>query len=72
MAESPDLNPIENLWSILDKKMKNRQCKTLDDLFKEIKRTWEQIDKKILENLVLSMPKRCQDVIDNNGYPIKY
>ena len=32
-AQSPDLNPIENLWSILDHRIKTRAPKNEEELF---------------------------------------
>ena len=33
---------------------------------------WYEIEPEILENLVESMPRRIQAVIDSNGNPTKY
>ena len=71
-AQSPDLNPIENLWSILDKVMKERKPNTKDELFKILKKGWEALKEGLLQRLVESMPKRCKEVINMRGYPIKY
>lgn len=71
-AQSPDLNPIENLWAIVDKNESKRQCTNAADLFDTMKRAWEQIPTQTLVNLVRSMPKRCKLVIKTKGYPIKY
>ena len=69
---SPDLNPIENLWAILDKQLRARRCNTLDELFKTLQNGWNNLQLKTLQSLVASMPARCQAVIDANGYPTKY
>ena len=71
-AQSPDLNPIENLWKILNDKMKGRKPSNENDLFEMMKCAWENIDKKILEKLVGSMKARCEAVIESKGYPTKY
>ena len=71
-VQSPDLNPIENLWHILDKTMVNREDTTTEELFITVKEAWNNLDKNIFINLVKSMPKSCQIVINNNGLPIKY
>ena len=36
-AQSPDLNPIENLWSILDKRLQDRKPKNEAELFEMLK-----------------------------------
>jgi hypothetical protein len=36
-AQSPDLNPIENLWEIVDRRINREGCKNKDQLFNEVK-----------------------------------
>lgn len=71
-AQSPDLNPIENLWSILDQRLKRRQVNSCEELFKVLQTEWKVLPVELLENLVASMPARCQSVIDSKGWPTKY
>src|ERR1043165_4385 len=72
-GNSPDLNPIENLWSRLKrlvspKRPANREC-----LIAAIIECWfHVITNEHLHALVESMPRRCQAVIDARGYPTKY
>ena len=35
-SQSPDLNPIENLWSILDHKLRNRRPQNKEQLFEAL------------------------------------
>ena len=67
---SPDLNPIENLWSILEETMKSEkdQPKNIADLEKLLQRAWKKIKLDTLENLVKSMPDRVRDIVKNKGY----
>eukprot|EP01038_Epipyxis_sp_PR26KG_P017607 gene17607-24461_t len=71
-AQSPDLNPIENLWSIIDQKIKLRRPNNEEDLFEIIQNTWNNLDTTLLTKLADSMPARVRAVIANNGYPTKY
>ena len=71
-AQSPDLNPIENLWSILDQKMKKRTPNNADELFACIEEAWCNLDQDLLQRLAESMPNRCQAVLDAKGYATKY
>ncbi len=71
-AQSPDLNPIENLWSILDMMVKDRKPQTDDQLMEVLTNGWNSIEITKLNNLVESMQRRCEAVIANNGYPCNY
>lgn len=71
-SQSPDLNPIENLWHYIKQKITTTIGRTPNETFDEIKRIWDEIPKQILENLVQSMPHRLQEVVDNNGGNTSY
>ncbi len=40
-ANSPDVSPIENLWSIVKRKMRNKRPKNADELKATVKETWK-------------------------------
>ena len=69
---SPDLNPIENLWSVLDYKLRKRRPQNKEQLFQALSDGWNALDRDLLTQLVDSMPRRIQAVIDIDGYPTKY
>lgn len=71
-AQSPDLNPIENLWSIVDQRIDRSQASNKDALFQAIQEAWNAIPEEIIHNLVDSMPRRCQAAIAAKGYATKY
>jgi len=74
-ALSPDMNPIENLWGLLARKVYRngrRQFAHLDDLKKAILDSWATIGNDVLVKLADSMPKRCMDVIQSKGSKINY
>ena len=71
-SQSPDLNPIKNLWSYVDRQLQERNLKNEDELFNIIKQCWESLNVEILTALVESMPRRCLAVIESNGMPTKY
>lgn len=70
-AQSPDLNPIENLWEIVNKRV-DRTCSNKEALFDAVKEAWNNIPEETISNLIASMPKRCSEVIRNNGMHTKY
>ena len=68
-ANSQDLNPIENLWSILEEELKSEK-KTPHDLAsleKSLQAAWSRIKAGTLTNLILSMPDRIKSVIRARG-----
>lgn len=71
-AQSPDLNPIENLWEIVDQRIDRSNIRQKAQLMEEIKRAWKTISPDILTKLIQSMPRRCQAVIKNRGFATKY
>jgi transposase len=72
-GNSPDLNPIENLWQLVKNKINRQECSSLSALKEEILRVWnEVITPELCAKLVQSMPRRIAAVTKNHGYPIKY
>ncbi len=59
-ANSPDLNPIENLWGIVKRKKAT------------VKETWASIPPQQCHKLITSMPRRIKAVIKAKGAPTKY
>ena len=68
-AKSPDLSPIENVWSILVRRVyqNGRQFDNVSDLKKAISQEWAQINQIELENLIGTMNKRLIEVISKGG-----
>jgi hypothetical protein len=71
-SQSPDLNPIENLWSELDRVTKHRKPQNEEELMEVLTNAWNTLPVSYLHNLVDSMPRRMQAVLDNDGFPTKY
>ncbi|KAI2660251.1 Transposable element Tc1 transposase [Labeo rohita] len=71
-ANSPDLNPIENLWAIVKRKMRNKRSKNADELKATVKKTWASIAPQQCHRLITSMPRQIEAVIKAKGAPTKY
>ena len=71
-AQSPDLNPIEHLWDILDKKLRQHAITNIPQLKSVIETEWNEISADETSNLVNSMPRRLQAVRKAKGNPTKY
>lgn len=70
--QSPDLNPIENLWEIVNQRIDRNNVRNTNELFINIKEAWSSIPATIINNLIASMPRRCAAVIKNSGFATKY
>ena len=67
-GNSPDLNPIENLWSIFKGKLGELHLTSVPALKEEIMRIWrEEIPVELCRTLARSMPTRLQAVLDKHG-----
>ncbi len=71
-SNSPDLNPIENLWAIVKGNVERRLPKNLSELERFMAEEWRAIPENVLINLAGSMKRRCELIIENNGERISY
>ncbi len=60
-ACSPDLSPIENIWRIIKRKMRQRRPKTVEQLEACIRQEWDNIPIPKLEQLVSLSPQTFAD-----------
>ena len=73
-AYSPELNPIENLWShiVTNIYAGGKTYDNVDELWEAIQQCWENIPKKIIKSLVKSMRNRMVNLLENGGRTLKY
>src|SRR5271169_3045991 len=66
---SPDLNPIENVWKILKDAVQHyrKRPRTLEEMNKALQEEWKAFSPRIFERLLQSMQERMEDVIKNHG-----
>lgn len=70
---SPDLNPMENGWGILkDNIIKRNEQLTDENINNVITEEWNNINKTVINNMILSMPARLKQVIERKGDHIDY
>ncbi|GMF21887.1 unnamed protein product [Phytophthora fragariaefolia] len=61
-AQSPDLNPIENVLAEMKRELNRSLATSLDDLKLKLKRIWSSLDDEYIWKCVRSMPKRLDAV----------
>ena len=61
-SNSPDLNPIENLWAILKRELRERDTSTVEKLEAELRAAWDRIPASTLQNLANSVPTRLNTI----------
>ena len=71
-SQSPDLNPIENLWRFLKLKVMRRQPKNIAELEVFCQEEWKNIQVENCRNLVDNYNKRLCQVLSLKGYTIDY
>uniref|UniRef100_A0A3Q2ZDT3 Tc1-like transposase DDE domain-containing protein n=1 Tax=Hippocampus comes TaxID=109280 RepID=A0A3Q2ZDT3_HIPCM len=73
-ALSPDLNPIENMWDQLRRHVEPRNSapQNLTDLRAALQEEWDAVPQPTISRIVNSMRRRCQAVIDAQGYMTSY
>ena len=72
--QSPDLNPIENIWGIMSKMVykDGKTYQTVDDLWRAVMAAFHAILSQTLQNLYSSMYSCLLKVLESGGRRIKY
>jgi hypothetical protein len=70
--QSPDINPIDNLRSLFETKIRKCKCSSRQMLIENLKKEWDKIGREVTANLVNSMPRRLQAIIYAKGLHTKY
>jgi transposase len=71
-SNSPDANPIENVWAPLKDRVAAREPATLDQLERYIREEWAKLTPDFAARLVQSMPRRMEALIAAAGDSIDY
>jgi transposase len=73
-AQSPDMNPIENLWNIVDQRLRKRKEKpaNVEQLWEMVQEEWKELDQQVIRNLYVSMTSRVDALKKAKGGYTKY
>jgi transposase len=69
---SPDLSPIENCWSLVQRKVDAAGCKTTAQFQAKVMEEFENLSTDYLQKLYASMEKRIEECIAKGGDRINY
>jgi hypothetical protein len=63
---------MEHLWEELGNRLRHRRARNSDDKFSQLKEEWGKIYDSVIDNLLESMPRQCQAVVDSCGNTTQY
>jgi transposase len=70
--QSPDLNPIENVWKLIGERAHARNPQNTEELWRILQEEWGAITPSFCTSLIKSCSRRCAAVIDSKGLFTKY
>lgn len=66
-ASSPDLSPIENVWSLVKHEVAQKACKNIKQLKAAVRKALAGIKTETVQNLYTSMHRRMVEVREHDG-----
>lgn len=73
-AQSPDLNQIEHLWSLVKRQLSSYESIPVgvNELFDRFDEIWSKIEPSYCQDLIKSMPERIKVIIKAKGGYTRY
>jgi hypothetical protein len=71
-ANSPDFNPIEDVWSMLEHELQAKGPKDIRSLKSNLTKAWENLDMSKVRTSIESLPRRLEQCIGLNGERTSY
>ncbi len=66
-SQSPDLNPIENVWHTFKTLIFKEKVGKLSELPEAMKKCWQSISPDYCRKLIESMPRRMDQLVSNKS-----
>lgn len=70
--QSPDLNPIENLWNQLDRAVHVPSPSSVSELRRRLPEEWIKLNLDYIQKIIRNMPTRLQAILDQKGNATQY
>ena len=64
---SPDLSPIENVWSMVQSLVDEYNPANKEDLIKSVRKAWRKLSQDYIDDWVLSLDARLKVCVASNG-----
>lgn len=73
-ARSPDFNPIEHVWDMLGRRVRQRcdEIDTLNDLRRVLQEEWDNLPQADIQHLLEGLPRRLQAGLRARGGNTRY
>jgi transposase len=70
--QSPDLNPIEQVWDFVKSRLEESDRVTVKTIWKELEKAWDMITPELIQRYIGTMADRCRAVIQAKGGHTRY
>ena len=72
-SKSPDMNPIENAWGLIERRLRERHNpQNENELFDALRQEWDNLTVDYVRRLVLSMRRRVTALFEARGGHTQY
>ena len=58
-TKGADINPMENLWAILDERLEDKKFKTEKGMKKKIRQLWDELDSSLFTTSLIPYQTVC-------------
>jgi hypothetical protein len=70
-TKGDDINPMENLWAILDERLESKKFKTKSSMERAVRAVWKDVDDQLITNLISFVSDRLRRIVKAKGGSIK-
>jgi transposase len=70
-TKGDDINPMENLWAILDERLESKKFTNKSSMERAVCAMWKDVDDQLITNLISSVPDRLRRIVKAKGGSIK-
>lgn len=70
--QSPDLNPIEQVWDFVKSRLEESNKVTTKTIWQEVQKAWDMVTPDIIRRYLKTMKDRCRAVILAKGGHTRY